>query len=161
MTAQLRTARLCFTISIPGRHWVSNALAVLAAVEAVGGDLAQAGLSLAEMTGLPGRGARRKVRTADGGEALLIDEAYNANPASMAATLHQLSEEKGNRRIAVLGAMKELGSLSDRLHAGLADAVKGAQEARLRALKAQLDKTAKDLEQAVARAGQPTTRKEQ
>ncbi len=126
VTAQLRHARLSFTVAMAGRHWVSNALAVLAAVEAVGGDLAQAGLALAEMTGLPGRGARRKVRTPDGGEALLIDESYNANPASMRATLAQLGEEKGGRRIAVLGAMKELGHLSQSLHAGLADAVKAA-----------------------------------
>lgn len=126
VTAQLRSARLSFTVAMPGRHWVNNALAVLAAVEAVGGDLAQTGLALAEMAGLPGRGARRTLRTADGGQALLIDEAYNANPASMKATLHQLGEERAGRRIAVLGAMKELGSLSESLHAGLADAVKDA-----------------------------------
>jgi len=126
LTAQLCNARLGFTLGLPGRHWVTNALAVLAAVEAVGGDLAQAGLSLAEMTGLPGRGARRRIRTADGGEALLIDEAYNANPASMAATLAQLGEEPGRRKVAVLGAMKELGDLSDSLHGGLAGAVKAA-----------------------------------
>lgn len=126
MTAQLLNARLSFTLAMPGRHWVSNALAVLAAVEAVGGDLAQAGLSLAEMTGLPGRGARRRIHTVDGGEALLIDEAYNANPASMAATLAQLGEERASRRVAVLGAMKELGGLSASLHGGLADAVKAA-----------------------------------
>jgi len=126
LTAQLSNARLAFTLGLPGRHWVTNALAVLAAVEAVGGDLAQAGLSLAEMTGLPGRGARRRIDTADGGKALLIDEAYNANPASMAATLAQLGEEPGRRKVAVLGAMKELGDLSDSLHGGLAGAVKAA-----------------------------------
>jgi len=126
VTAQLREARLSFTVAMPGRHWISNALAVLAAVEAVGGDLAQAGLALAEMRGLPGRGARRGVRTADGGEALIIDEAYNANPASMAVTLRQLGEEKAARRVAVLGAMKELGGQSAALHAGLADRVREA-----------------------------------
>jgi len=126
LTAQLNHVRLGFTLGLPGRHWVSNALAVLAAVEAVGGDLAQAGLALAEMTGLPGRGARRIIRTGDGGKALLIDEAYNANPASMAATLAQLGEEPGRRKIAVLGAMKELGALSDSLHGGLAGAIKAA-----------------------------------
>jgi len=126
VAARVRGASLSFTVGMPGRHWVSNALAVLAAVEAVGGDLAQAGLALAELTGLPGRGARRPVRTADGGEALIIDEAYNANPASMAATLEQLGREPGRRRVAILGAMKELGGLSDSLHAGLADAVRSA-----------------------------------
>jgi UDP-N-acetylmuramoyl-tripeptide--D-alanyl-D-alanine ligase len=119
ITARLPEGELCFTIAQPGEHWVSNALAILAAVEAVGGDLAAAGLSLAEMPGLPGRGARAIVPVA-GGEALLIDESYNANPLSMNATIGQLAKEKAARRIAVLGAMKELGSKSAELHAGLA-----------------------------------------
>ena len=55
---------------------------------------------------------------------LLIDESYNANPASMAATLKSLGAEKDVvRRIAVLGPMRELGEHSDALHAGLAPAV--------------------------------------
>ncbi|HUD95032.1 UDP-N-acetylmuramoyl-tripeptide--D-alanyl-D-alanine ligase, partial [Sphingobium sp.] len=86
VTAKLPEAELCFTVAAPGDHWVSNALAVLAAVEAVGGDLAAAGLALAEMPGLPGRGERR-ILPVVGGEVLLIDESYNANPLSMAATL--------------------------------------------------------------------------
>lgn len=119
VTARLPEAELCFTVSAPGDHWVSNALAVLAAVEAVGGDLGAAGLALAEMPGLPGRGERLRVK-APGGEALLIDESYNANPLSMAATLRQLGREQADRRIAVLGAMRELGDQGAALHAGLA-----------------------------------------
>lgn len=118
VTARLPQAELCFTVAAPGDHWVSNALAVLAAVEAVGGDLAAAGLALAEMPGLPGRGERRRVG-AKGGSALLIDESYNANPLSMAATLRQLARESAGRRIAVLGAMRELGAQGPDLHAGL------------------------------------------
>jgi len=64
----------------------------------------------------------------DGGEALLIDESYNANPASMAATLRMLSEEEvGGRRIAVLGAMRELGPESGDFHAALAEPVEHAR----------------------------------
>lgn len=120
VTARLPGADLCFTVAAPGDHWVSNALAVLAAIEAVGGDLAAAGLALAEMPGLPGRGERRVLPVA-GGEALLIDESYNANPLSMAATLKQLGREQAGRRIAILGGMRELGDRSAELHAGLAE----------------------------------------
>lgn len=126
VNAQLPGTMLSYTLSMPGRHWVANSLAVLAAVQAAGGDLAVAGLALARLPGLPGRGERRRIATADGGEALLIDEAYNANPASMAATLAQLGEERGKRRIAVLGAMKELGEQSAALHADLAGPVLAA-----------------------------------
>ncbi|TMJ18496.1 MAG: UDP-N-acetylmuramoyl-tripeptide--D-alanyl-D-alanine ligase [Alphaproteobacteria bacterium] len=120
VTASLPGAQLSFTISQPGEHWVANALAVLAAVQAVGGDLALAGLALAELGGLKGRGERHRIAV-EGGEALLIDESYNANPASMAATLKVLGEEKvAGRRVAVLGAMRELGADSGAFHAALA-----------------------------------------
>ncbi len=119
VNATLPGGQLTFTIGLPGEHWVSNALAVLAAVEAVGGHLAAAGLALAEMVGLPGRGARRIVPM-DGGDALLIDESYNANPASMAATIRELGQERATRRIALLGEMRELGEGSAGYHAALA-----------------------------------------
>jgi UDP-N-acetylmuramoyl-tripeptide--D-alanyl-D-alanine ligase len=126
VTASLPGAELTFSISQPGEHWVSNALAVLGAVEALGGDLAAAGLALADMAGLKGRGERHRV-VLDGGEALLIDESYNANPASMAATLKSFGAlSVTGRRIAVLGAMRELGDTSDGFHAGLATPVEAA-----------------------------------
>jgi UDP-N-acetylmuramoyl-tripeptide--D-alanyl-D-alanine ligase len=131
ITARLMQSELTYTISQRGEHWVSNSLAVLAAVEAVGADLAAAGLALADMDGLKGRGERRKVRL-EGGTALLIDESYNANAASMAATLMSLGEERGaDRRIAVLGPMRELGEHGAALHAGLAPAVMEAKVDRL------------------------------
>ena len=123
LTASLLERELTFTISQRGDHWVSNALAVVAAVEAVGGDVAVAGLALADLGGMKGRGERHRIAV-DGGEVLLIDESYNANPASMAATLKSLGAESGaSRRIAVLGPMRELGGHSDALHAGLAQPV--------------------------------------
>jgi UDP-N-acetylmuramoyl-tripeptide--D-alanyl-D-alanine ligase len=127
ITASLLDSDVTFTISQRGEHWVSNALAVLAVVEAIGGDAALAGLALADLGGIKGRGERHQIRV-DGGEALLIDESYNANPASMAATLKSLGEEVGaERRIAVLGPMRELGEHADQLHADLAPSVIAAK----------------------------------
>lgn len=119
VTAQVQDALLCFNIAQAGAHWVSNALAVLAAVKAVGGDLPAAGLAFAEMPGLAGRGARHRV-SFGGGHILLIDESYNANPASMAATIDQLASESADRKVAILGAMKELGPDGEAYHAALA-----------------------------------------
>jgi len=131
ISAALLERELTFTISQRGEHWVSNALAVLAAVEAIGADVALAGLALADLGGLKGRGERHVVRI-DGGELLLIDESYNANPASMAATLKSLGAERDvARRIALLGPMRELGEHGDALHAGLAPAVLAAKVDRL------------------------------
>ena len=131
ISAALLEHELTFTISQRGEHWVSNALAVLAAVEAVGVDVAVAGLALADLGGLKGRGERH-VLELEGGEALLIDESYNANPASMAATLKSLgAEPEVSRRIAVLGPMRELGEHSAALHANLAPAVLDAHVDRL------------------------------
>jgi UDP-N-acetylmuramoyl-tripeptide--D-alanyl-D-alanine ligase len=126
ISAGLLERELTFTISQRGDHWVSNSLAVLAAVEAVGADVAIAGLALADLGGLKGRGARHLVQIGDG-EVLVIDESYNANPASMTATLKSFGEERDvKRRIAVLGPMRELGEHSAALHAALAPAVLGA-----------------------------------
>jgi UDP-N-acetylmuramoyl-tripeptide--D-alanyl-D-alanine ligase len=126
VTARLLDSELTYTIAQRGDHWVANSLAVLAAVEAAGADLAIAGLALADMGGLKGRGERHRVPV-DGGHFLLIDESYNANPASMAATLKALGEERDvERRIAVLGPMRELGEHSEELHASLAaDVIEG------------------------------------
>jgi UDP-N-acetylmuramoyl-tripeptide--D-alanyl-D-alanine ligase len=126
ITAKLLNSELTYTLSQRGEHWVTNSLAVLAAVEAVGGDIAAAGLALADMGGLKGRGERHKLEV-EGGEALLIDESYNANPASMAATLKSLGSEHAKRRIAVLGPMRELGEHANDLHASLAEPVLDAK----------------------------------
>ncbi len=118
VTARIGSDELSFTIAQPGAHWVSNALGVLAAVDAIDGDLGRAGLALADLSGLAGRGARMTVALS-GGDALVIDESYNANPSSMRATLAVLAAEPG-RRLAVLGGMRELGVRSAGYHADLA-----------------------------------------
>jgi len=151
VTADLGDIRLCYTIAEPGDHWIVNSLGVIAAVRAAGGDLAAAGLALAEMGGLKGRGQRHKLKMA-GGTALLVDESYNANPASMRATLKALGATPASRRIAVLGSMKELGDFADGFHrqlaeplaeAGVAHAILVGEE--MRALAAELGKGAGDL----------------
>ena len=125
VTCEFPEGRLCYTVAEPGDHWVINSLAVMAAVRAAGGDMAAAGLALAEMGGLKGRGARHGI-SVPGGKALLIDESYNANPASMRATLAQLGQTPSGRRIAVLGSMKELGDFGPQFHAALAEPVLAA-----------------------------------
>jgi UDP-N-acetylmuramoyl-tripeptide--D-alanyl-D-alanine ligase len=115
-----------YKLGMPGRHMAMNSLAVLAAASLADADLALAALSLSQIEPAAGRGARRALEVASG-EATLIDESYNANPASMAAALNVLGAATigpQGRRIAVLGDMLELGPTSAMLHRGLVDAVK-------------------------------------
>jgi UDP-N-acetylmuramoyl-tripeptide--D-alanyl-D-alanine ligase len=117
---------ITYKLGMPGRHMAMNSLAVLAAASLAGADLARAALSLSQIEPAAGRGARRALEIANG-EAILIDESYNANPASMAAALSVLGRAAvgpHGRRIAVLGDMLELGPTSPALHRGLNDAVK-------------------------------------
>ncbi len=118
-----------YKLGMPGRHIAMNSLAVLAAASLAGADLALAALSLSQIEPAAGRGARRVLQVANG-EATLIDESYNANPASMAAALNVLGQAAigpHGRRIAVLGDMLELGPTSATLHRGLNEAVKANQ----------------------------------
>lgn len=122
VSAQIGGRSIEYRIGAAGEHWVMNSLATLAAVAAFGGDLARAAESLADMAPLRGRGARHRIRLG-AGTAEVIDESYNANPASMRAAIATLAGARpgpGGRRIAVLGDMLELGPDSVRLHAGLA-----------------------------------------
>jgi len=115
-----------YKLGMPGRHMAMNSLAVLAAASLAGADLALAALSLSQIEPATGRGARRALELASG-DATLIDESYNANPASMAAALNVLGSAAvgpHGRRIAVLGDMLELGPSSPDLHRGLAEVVK-------------------------------------
>jgi UDP-N-acetylmuramoyl-tripeptide--D-alanyl-D-alanine ligase len=127
--ASILGAPVTYKIGAPGRHLALNSLAVLAAAVLAGADLALAALALAQWQPSVGRGQRIALGVA-GGEALLIDESYNANPASMRAALALLGQAEigpHGRRIAVLGDMLELGADGARLHAELADAVVDAK----------------------------------
>ena len=111
-----------YKLGAPGRHLINNSLAVLAAVSLMGADLALAALALGQLRAPTGRGARIVLRV-NGGTALLIDESYNANPASMAAAIALLGQAEigpRGRRIAVLGDMLELGDDGAALHRALA-----------------------------------------
>jgi len=120
---------VAFKVGAPGRHWAVNGLAVLAAVAALGADLGRAARALAEFAPLKGRGRRHEI-SYRGGRLLLIDESYNANPASVRAALAvlgQVAPAAGGRRIAVLGDMLELGRDAEALHRELADDVIAAE----------------------------------
>ncbi|MBB3999336.1 UDP-N-acetylmuramoylalanyl-D-glutamyl-2,6-diaminopimelate--D-alanyl-D-alanine ligase [Aureimonas pseudogalii] len=109
-----------------GRHLAQNVLAVLGAADLAGADVTQAAEALSSWRAGKGRGARHVLALADGGTATLIDESYNANPASMRAALRLLAAAQpgeGARRIAVLGDMLELGTFSRDLHLALAEPV--------------------------------------
>jgi UDP-N-acetylmuramoyl-tripeptide--D-alanyl-D-alanine ligase len=117
-----------YKLGAPGKHLVMNSLAVLAAVSLAGADLALAALSLDRLKPATGRGARMALAM-PGGNALLIDESYNANPASMGAAIALLGQAPvgpQGRRIAVLGDMLELGDQGVALHRGLADPIAAA-----------------------------------
>jgi UDP-N-acetylmuramoyl-tripeptide--D-alanyl-D-alanine ligase len=119
---------LTYRIGVPGRHWVLNSLAVLAAAAAAGADVGAAASALAALAAPKGRGRRHTV-ACDGGAFELIDDSYNASPASMRAAFQVLGAARpgpGGRRVAVLGDMLELGPEAPRLHAGLAEALAGA-----------------------------------
>ena len=134
LTANIFDQRFTFKVGLPGRHWVSNALNVLAAVALVGGDLPLAGISLAEFSGFSGRGKQYQVRS-DQGIFTVLDESYNANPISMAASLEVLGslplKDRLGSRIAVLGDMEDLGDEAKAQHIAVAEELKKAHVSKV------------------------------
>ncbi len=123
VTAEMLSKPIAYKIGAAGKHLVMNSLAVLAAAAELGADVSAAAAALAGFGAPAGRGARNLL-TVGAGTALLIDEAYNANPTSMRAAFAvlRLAPVTGEgRRIAVLGDMLELGDAAADLHAGLAE----------------------------------------
>jgi len=122
------TQRFPYRLGAPGEHYVKNSLAVLAALSALGLDIMRSLPALARVSAPAGRGARTLIDTPDG-PILLIDESYNANPASVRAALAAMAttpREAYRRRLAVLGDMLELGPAAPDLHRGLKDAIDAA-----------------------------------
>lgn len=125
VAAEIEGQAITYKIGAPGAHWVINSLGVLAAANALGADLARAGLALAGITAPKGRGERIQ-RPWREGSIEIIDDSYNASPPSMRAAFAVLmmgKAEKRARRIAVLGDMLELGPEGEKLHADLAASV--------------------------------------
>ena len=120
--AAIENRTLEIPIGAPGRHIAENALAALGAVNLVGAHLDAAVAALATLQPEKGRGARHRLAIGSG-TFVLIDESYNANPASMRAAIALLKDTalpEGGRRIAILGDMLEMGEASADVHAGLA-----------------------------------------
>jgi len=122
ITARINDRIVRYRLNVPGRHWAYNSLAVLASVDALDGDLDKAAKALGDLRAPRGRGARIDIQI-HGGTITVIDESYNASPASMRAAIAVLAATRsgmGGRRIAVLGDMLELGETAPQLHAALA-----------------------------------------
>ncbi len=106
------------TLPSPGEAAAIDLVAAIAAAEAASGRALEVQAALAGLAPIEGR---MRVRRA--GDVQVIDDAYNANPASMRAALAALAEMDGARRVAVLGEMKELGPVAEREHEALGMAV--------------------------------------
>jgi UDP-N-acetylmuramoyl-tripeptide--D-alanyl-D-alanine ligase len=127
VAARLRGDPVSFTLRQTGHHWGMMSLASLLMMEALGVAQADGLAVLATYEPLEGRGAERQVALA-GGAFTLIDESYNANPASVAAALRTLGLRKSTgRRIVALTDMLELGAQSPAYHASLAHEVEAAK----------------------------------
>ncbi len=120
VTAEVAGERIGFRLNAPGRHMAMNALAALAAaVDLARRPAARLARALQDFAPIIGRGKRRQIAV-PGGTALLLDESYNGNPASMRAALAVLRLQPARRRVAVLGDMLELGQAGPDEHRALA-----------------------------------------
>ena len=126
---RINAQQIDITLLVPGEHWVINGAACLAVAYAAGLDLRKAAMALRGVRAEPGRGQTHSLDI-DGKAVTLIDESYNANPASMNAAINILSVKPG-RRIAVLGDMFELGKDEVEMHAALAKPLQEAGVARV------------------------------
>lgn len=118
--AEIDGRRLDFTMPQTGAHWGLNAMCVLLLLESLEVSRQDGVAALSAFAALPGRGAESRVRLTGGGAFTLIDESYNANPLSMAATIGSLGARRTEgRRVLALTDMLELGEEAPRFHADL------------------------------------------
>lgn len=121
ITADCRGNRMTFPLGLKAPHWALAAMFSLAIIDHEGLDPAPARAALAGMKDIEGRGRQHKAVTPQGDHFTLIDDSYNASPASMTAAIEALgSDPNGNRRVAILADMLELGAQAETLHAALA-----------------------------------------
>ncbi|GIU66255.1 UDP-N-acetylmuramoyl-tripeptide--D-alanyl-D-alanine ligase [Candidatus Phycosocius spiralis] len=120
VTATIMGQSFQWHIKEPGDHWIHNGLCALTLAVLAGGDGEASAMALSQFGAMDGRGISRPIFLAPGEFFVLVDEAYNANPTSMAGAIATLAGRSGTRRLAVLGDMLELGVLEDAFHSALA-----------------------------------------
>ena len=126
---RIEAQQIDVTLMVPGEHWFMNAAACMAVAHAAGVDLRKAAMALRKVTASSGRGDVCTTNI-DGKSFTVIDESYNANPASMRAAFTAAALKPG-RKIAILGDMGELGPDELELHAALAQPLIDAGFARI------------------------------
>lgn len=124
--ANIHDATLQYHLATSGKHWAMNSLSVLAVAYALGIDITHAAAQFSTFEEPAGRGKIQPLTLQDARDVVIIDDAYNANPASMQSAIEKLSELRNThanlpRTIAVLGDMLELGATSTALHVALLD----------------------------------------
>ncbi|CAD0183593.1 UDP-N-acetylmuramoyl-tripeptide--D-alanyl-D-alanine ligase [Ruegeria sp. THAF57] len=120
-SATVGDVQFTFDVQSAGTHFAMNALGALAACVEMGVELDDAIAGLARWSPVKGRGVREQIALIGGGQVELLDDSYNANPTSMEAALDVLAASQGDRRIAFLGDMKELGAQEVEMHANMAN----------------------------------------
>ncbi len=127
VVAEIAGTRVETRLAAPGPHMAMNAVAALSAACALGAEPQRGAQALAGFVPVSGRGARRPIAV-PGGEALLLDESYNASSVAMRAALAVLAMQPAARRVAVFGDMRELGTFGPAEHAALAESAAAAAD---------------------------------
>lgn len=149
--------RAVVTLDAVGAHWAQNAAAALLAASQADLNVADCAEALSGYAPPPGRGTAERLVLPNIGEITLIDDAYNANPASMRAALQGLAERSGARRLAALGDMREIGEASAAEHRALAGPVVEAGVTGIFLAGAEMQHLSEALPPSVQQASAPTS----